>query len=1103
MRLCAILLVLGLCVSIAPADLLTGKVVGPDERPITNAEVLVIAYTPERVATSVRTDASGSFSANVKPNERDAIYAYVCIDAAGFAFGGGGFSRDGTVFHLQTPGTLTGSVFDPAGKPVAGALVFLQMMDADDKMNSESRISLQDEWRARATVKTDANGEWRMTRVLPVGTAVVALDDDRFVRNNESAVLAPTGAHTKPFVAIPGSTIKGRARYETGGPASGAHIYAGGRRVHYNGSATTAADGSYELRGVGAGEYTVYLEDPSHDWVAEPLSVKLDEGQTLTALDFVLTHGALIEGRVTDADTGEPASGILVGSDRSGERSWVGRVVSDSQGRYQLRVVPGENRVGIQAYRTPYLQPEKDATTVVVSAGETKRLDFQLKKGLSLTGFALDESGVPVLDARLSLYPEMRGGMWGELQGDTDEAGRFTMMGLLPGQYTLRASGEWWLVSSGDVTVPSGEPLRVVLRKVALATLQGRVLSVAGDPLAGVTLNTHVSVPTSRGGGVGSIRNVSTDAQGRYSITGIRPDATIWISQPEKPGYKYLSGGEVRQQGDAFEVSDIILAPLGSKVGGRVVDSDGKPVAGATVICPDGNPNAQVTTDAEGRFRLEGLPPGEVTIVAVSGKLMGQTRAAAGGLSVQVTISMPQQPASSDIAWGFAILEEALRKSGGTDYYARRHLAQELAPYDPDFALRLVGESGAGAPDDQVYLIILTLLELNPERALDWGPPHLAQMKDPTIRARTASYLGLAAADRRPDLARQLYQEAKAYYDRTPIPTDDSCHSDLLTRSGYVALAGRMKDPRTGDLMAAVIRAAQDAEGKLPESQRRGLLRAVVQGISRGGLELAQQAMALAQLPEAGRGWALIRVLQDSPPRDPQAARAVLKSFQPVAGDDAGEQQYAQAAKIVIEAVGDKDPAWALEVAGKVNWGWMKSLALATAARYQDEATAARLFREAEAAGKGSGSKARVAAMAYDVDPRLGEELFTKARVAAKPAVDEMDESVAEFAFWYARIDAAESRLLIEREYAGKLAQGQKIGGYFDLVPLILAMTAVDVERALEMARALPVRDSSVRFDAQRKIAQYVLAPDSIRRTLAFDRWRASDTWIPGTPTGW
>jgi hypothetical protein len=40
-------------------------------------------------------------------------------------------------------------------------------------------------------------------------------------------------------------------------------------------------------------------------------------------------------------------------------------------------------------------------------------------------------------------------------------------------------------------------------------------------------------------------------------------------------------------------------------------------------------------------------------------------------------------------------------------------------------------------------------------------------------------------------------------------------------------------------------------------------------------------------------------------------------------------------------------------------------------------------------------------------------------------------------------------------------------------------------------------------FDAQRKIAQYVLATDAVRRTMPFDRWTASDTWRPGTPSGW
>lgn len=69
------------------------------------------------------------------------------------------------------------------------------------------------------------------------------------------------------------------------------------------------------------------------------------------------------------------------------------------------------------------------------------------------------------------------------------------------------------------------------------------------------------------------------------------------------------------------------------------------------------------------------------------------------------------------------------------------------------------------------------------------------------------------------------------------------------------------------------------------------------------------------------------------------------------------------------------------------------------------------------------------------------------------------------------------------------------------MVSLTLAMAPIDINRALEMAQGLP--DGNSRYDAQRKITQYLLATDDTRRTLAFDRWCASDTWTPGEETGW
>lgn len=85
----------------------------------------------------------------------------------------------------------------------------------------------------------------------------------------------------------------------------------------------------------------------------------------------------------------------------------------------------------------------------------------------------------------------------------------------------------------------------------------------------------------------------------------------------------------------------------------------------------------------------------------------------------------------------------------------------------------------------------------------------------------------------------------------------------------------------------------------------------------------------------------------------------------------------------------------------------------------------------------------------------------------------------------------------IEIDFARSQARTQQT---WSLVPCAMAMAAVDPTRALEIAKQIP---GDAGFDAQRKIAQYLLSSQPVRDTLRFDRWSASDTWVPGTPTEW
>lgn len=72
-------------------------------------------------------------------------------------------------------------------------------------------------------------------------------------------------------------------------------------------SATTDADGRYKLTGVPSGSYRITAYAPAwvaktegnENWLGRTLSVS--EGENIEKIDFTLTRGAVITGRVTDS----------------------------------------------------------------------------------------------------------------------------------------------------------------------------------------------------------------------------------------------------------------------------------------------------------------------------------------------------------------------------------------------------------------------------------------------------------------------------------------------------------------------------------------------------------------------------------------------------------------------------------------------------------------------------------------------------------------------------------------------------------------------------------------------------------------------------------
>jgi len=129
---------------------------------------------------------------------------------------------------------------------------------------------------------------------------------------------------------------------------------------------------------------------------------------------------------------------------------------------------------------------------------------------------------------------------------------------------------------------------------------KGRVIGPDGKPLTGVAV-------------FGLGRNGVVNGA-EFTVRGINPKATrhlLFFHKEKNLGF-YLK----ELPGEKDGPLTVKLQPCGAAFG-RMVDRDGKPVAGmrlnfAAVVWAGtvGAPPQSVTTDKEGRFRVEGLVPG-------------------------------------------------------------------------------------------------------------------------------------------------------------------------------------------------------------------------------------------------------------------------------------------------------------------------------------------------------------------------------------------------------------------------------------------------------------------------------------------------------------
>jgi RNA polymerase sigma factor (sigma-70 family) len=437
---------------------------------------------------------------------------------------------------------------------------------------------------------------------------------------------------------------------------------------------TTGADGRFRLAGIGRERVVgVQISGPkvrSHFVMlvtrAVPKFQVYDNPSTdsqFTVYGTVFQHFAApaqpMVGTVRDKDTGKPLAGVKIDAET------LFPVATDKDGKYRFESLPNDDFGSKNNFGVPVLAiPPGDQPYLVgfkeVKPGpglEATTVNFELKRGLWAQGQVTNKlTGKPVrayieyhvsadnphrLDAAdLTRFPTRLVDLY-----PTRADGTFRVP-VLPGPGVITARGPHGeYVAAGSATINPDQHAQSVQCPIGLdpgRILTGTILGPDGKPLPGARVFNMKPLHfwTSQPLETASFTLTGVDPRGRRSMVFLHPEKRL--------------AAALELQGNAQSPLTIQLKPAGT-VTGRLVEEDGEPRPGVELLIhfvrkengyvAEHLPN-RITTDREGRFRVEGLAPGLVYQINLAGKRPTNTL---GSVATHVSIRSGEVKDQGDV----------------------------------------------------------------------------------------------------------------------------------------------------------------------------------------------------------------------------------------------------------------------------------------------------------------------------------------------------------------------------------------------------------------------------------------------------------------------
>jgi hypothetical protein len=442
-----------------------------------------------------------------------------------------------------------------------------------------------------------------------------------------------------------GGRITGIVTTNSGGsPIGGAYIRVDEITGGHYAYAYSQANGSYIVKGLPAGNYTVHIDN---DWnyvtqyydhagdedAATQISVNLEE--TKTDINFSLEQGGRIRGIVTSELDGSPLQNVHVSVYKS-NGDWSAWAYTQEDGSYTVTGLPAGNYTAkishYNDYQSEYYNnsiSEGSATPISVSLGETTGgVNFGLASLGYITGkVTSDVDGSPIGGVRVRAYGDSVNGRNTQTLSD----GSYTITGLSAGSYIVQAYsngdflGEYY---DNESDSESATPVSVTTNGTASGIdfslaqggkIKGMVTANSdGSPIAGA----YIRVDDTTGD---MSAYAYSQSDGSYTITGLLTGSyKVYI--PNHGGYVGQYYDRAEDEGAATLVSvklgettsdiDFNIIQCG-KITGKVTGSfDESPVAWALIRVNeiDGTWSAYAFSQADGGYVVNGLPEGNYLV---------------------------------------------------------------------------------------------------------------------------------------------------------------------------------------------------------------------------------------------------------------------------------------------------------------------------------------------------------------------------------------------------------------------------------------------------------------------------------------------------------